>query len=126
MSGAIKVISAAGGSVSITADDTLTTDEVLIVGPQVWVDEIANRVPSTDYTNNTGRPIQIAVSIMQPTIATEEAILFIDSVNICSVRWEDSGVNNTKLISITIPDKAVYNLSLAIGTGIIRSWMELK
>jgi len=131
MAGAIKVISAAGGSVSIQADDTLTTDEVLIVGeapqvPQAWVDVKAERVIGTTYTNDTGKVIQISTSFIQPTIEAEQLSLIVEGVIISVIRWQDSGLNNAKSIYATIPVGNVYRVDSASDTATINTWTELR
>ena len=119
MSGAIKVISAAGGSVSITADDTLTTDEVLIVGPQAWVDETANRVPNTDYTNNTGRPISLNITGDYGSATVRN--LTVDGIVITRSTNFVSGQPSTLSFDMVIPAGSTYSIDNAVT-----QWLELK
>ena len=59
------------GTKSILVDDIVNGG---IGVNQVWVDETANRVVGTTYTNTTGKPIMIWVTITAAALSSGEAL----------------------------------------------------
>lgn len=104
-----------------TLDDVAVTPATLkkhssIGVGQAWVDVTASRVAGTNYTNTTGRPIEVGIEVN----TSGEATLTVDGVIASSVNG-NLGVTYVECRA-TIPPGAVYMLT---GTGIL-NWAELR
>lgn len=93
-------------------DLKLNTSQALGVG-QTWQNVTSGRSPGSTYTNNTGRPIEVAISM----VAGGQVSFFINSVEVGYV--EDF----TGTISYIIPNGSTYRLG-AVST--LRRWSELR
>ena len=86
---------------------------------QTWQDVLASRAASTDYTNSTGKPIQVNVW----GISGGPADLVIGGVIACR-----SGINGSvPSVNLTgiVPPGTVYRVN-NISTGAIVIWAELR
>ena len=79
---------------------------------QTWQDVTSSRLPSTNYTNTTGRPIQVAVTIAISTTATFTIDGFV----------RGQGASNNNVISFIIPPGSTYS-STVFGSYL---WHELR
>ncbi len=95
-------------------------DPSLGVG-QTWQNLIGSRAAGTTYTNSTGRPIMISISVNGPA-STSINSLTISGVIIGYVSGDDN-YNPRQTISAIVPDSATYVFSS--GCPVI-SWAELR
>ncbi|MGE4336206.1 MAG: hypothetical protein AB7E55_09560 [Pigmentiphaga sp.] len=112
----------AGGldSVAVTPlklASTLASRVQLGVG-QTWQDVTASRASATTYTNTTGRPIQVAITVNDSGSGTWSFIL-----NGTRLTWNDQG-GSTDFVSVIIPDGNTYQVNR--GQHTITRWMELR
>ena len=105
-----------------------TTAAITIADPigvnQTWQDVASSRALSTDYTNSTGRPIQVSASIYYSYDGTQAAAI-VGGVTLCSMRVYSCcgvGVGTDYPLSFIVPAGATYR----IQGGSIRQWAELR
>ena len=93
---------------------------------ETWVDEKANRVLGTEYTNSTGKPIQLSIDILATTANNgSSAMLEIDGVVITAVYSVTTYANlYGSVITNIIPIKAKYKVTSSQGA--VSKWFELK
>ena len=114
MAGKQTLRSSAGGSITLQPDDSLTTDEVVIVQDpigvnQTWQDVISQRQNDTDYVNDTGRPIML----QGRSTSAGQGSFIIDGIN--ATFYAD--------ISLIIPAGSTYNMHFNNGAD---TWLELR
>ncbi|MGN4999865.1 phage tail-collar fiber domain-containing protein [Aeromonas sp. 80P] len=95
----------------------------LAVG-QRWTDMLLSRAMNTVYTNSTGKPIALSVSV-QATGAGASIQISIDGVTISRGTYNYNGSAPTSNVAI-IPAGATYSVALSGGSGIISVWYELR
>ncbi len=82
---------------------------------QAWQDVAGSRSASTNYTNSTGRPIQVNI---YRTGTTTSGSLIVDGVTVATVNPEpDSGATCTAIV----PNGGVYSFSASFNL-----WAELR
>ncbi len=84
---------------------------------QTWTDVKASRSAGTTYTNSTGRPIQVVVTV-QASPAT--STFYINGTDVASIGGD---YNNTSPFSFIIPDGSTYKVASSYG---IVYWYELR
>jgi hypothetical protein len=84
---------------------------------QTWQNLTASRAPATTYTNSTGKPIQVAISILT-NVATNT--FTIDGVIVFSV---GAGTQQMSL-SFIIPDGSTYRFDGSVHGSV--DWSELR
>lgn len=95
---------------------------------QTWQDVASSRALNTNYTNLTGKPIQVSVSVYNPT--TTNAVFMVLAVGGVTVSTNQipgatSGTNIGTLTAI-VPNNTTYQLSsLTVGAA-IAYWAELR
>jgi len=104
---------------------------LLGVGGQgyAWVDETANRVVGTTYTNTTGKPIVVSVSCANnANDSSHNAFKFeVDGIREGVARIESTNTSFTDATLIAlVPSGSTYTVSIALGTANITVWLELK
>ena len=131
MSSAIKLKSTAGGSVSLQVDDTLTTDEIVVVQDpigvnQTWQDMLASRAVGATYTNTTGRPIQISMTLISevsddgfiPILTVGGVdVARVGAVPILASYWS---------VMVIVPAGATYVINDSKANSVIHIWAELR
>jgi len=113
-------IPAATGTVALTSD-------VIGVG-QTWQNVGSSRALGTTYTNSTGKPIQLSVTINHPAGANSEISISVNSVVIGGLA-DTYGGNSPALkmaLQHIIPAGATYAISIVLGSPTIASWFELR
>ena len=95
----------------------------LAVG-QRWTDMLLSRAMNTVYTNSTGKPIALSVSV-QATGVGASILISIDGVAISRGTYNYNGNASTSNSAI-IPADATYSVALSAGTGSISVWYELR
>lgn len=104
-------------------------DSVAIGVGQVWTDVSGSRVIATNYTNTTGRPIQVSVRMtLTATTGSGSATLTIAGTTVATVTvGESNGASWNAMpqtLSAIIPAGAVYAVT---GTNAsIQGWSELR
>lgn len=106
----------AAGKVSFTPADN---QRPIGVG-QTWQNMTASRVINTNYTNNTGRPIQVFVS--GQASSGSQASLSVDGVLASSSLNNITGYTSVSSASAIVPAGAVYRAGV---TGTLY-WSELR
>lgn len=90
---------------------------------QTWQNVTGSRLIGTNYTNTTGKPIFINVSVSS-TAATFMSFT-INGLQ-SSVTSTQTVVNNGMAGSIIIPPGAIYIVSVTAGTTTLNGWWELR
>ncbi|MEI9534321.1 phage tail protein [Moellerella wisconsensis] len=116
------------GTLAIDGDSyTKTESDSLIIGlNQKWVDVKSSRDIGTTYTNTTGKPIMVAISVLLIGGGSGLASMMkIDNVDFVFKGGgaDSSGTWKGSAISMIIPANAKYKLESA---GQIDSWVELR
>jgi hypothetical protein len=131
------ILTNTGGVTPGTSGNVLTSDGtnwVSSAGPvgvnQTWTDVKTSpgRVLGTTYTNSTGKPIQLSVTINHPSAANSEISISVNSVVIGTLS-NNYGVNTpeTKMgLQHIIPNGATYAISVVTGSPTISLWFELR
>ena len=94
---------------------------------QTWQDVTASRVLGTTYTNSTGKPIQIAVTVQASALGNQVTVAInINSVLIAYTAsgYVTSGFKNSS--PIIIPNGATYSITNVDVTSSIIKWSELR
>ena len=89
---------------------------------QSWKDVTASRVIGTTYTNTTGRPIQVAV-----TVSAVPYFVMLCYVNGVQIQYQNSGgagYSQACSSSFIVPPGATYMVNVTAGT--YNTWMELS
>lgn len=86
---------------------------------QTWTDVTSSRALGTNYTNNTGRPIQVIVSTVANTSAPATSVT-VSGVVIATAQGSESYYQGVP-ISFIVPNGAVYSVS-----GSMSKWVELR
>lgn len=117
---------AANGVASLGADRKVpiaqlpaTTASGLGIG-QNWQDVKASRALGTTYTNTTGKPIMVAVSIL----ATSNGITKSFYINGAVVGTNMVSYNGANLFTFIIPDGSTYSANASSSS--ISQWYELR
>ena len=111
----------AEGQVTSATTNTITIDEPIGVG-QTW--QSVSRAVNTNYTNDTGRPIQVSAGIYYGYDGTQAAAV-VGGVTICTMRVYSCcgvAVSVDYPISFIVPAGATYR----INGGAVRAWAELR
>jgi len=97
---------------------------------QTWTDVTSSRVMGTTYTNSTGRPIEVLITLDGSGPGARHDI-YVNSVNIGKSYATDyySGVAATthyQLANFTVPNGATYSDNTGNGSPSILQWFELR
>jgi hypothetical protein len=84
---------------------------------QTWQDVTSSRVRSTNYTNNTGAPIFVSISILR---FNNDASLLVNSIVVGLVGGVDGGSGQ---LSAVVPAGSTYRVN---GAASIQYWTELR
>ena len=88
---------------------------------QTWVDVSSSRSSGSTYTNNTGKPITVIVSIRDANIFSG-VLVYVGGVAIIDV--DDVGAQGTTPYTFVIPNGMSYSVNVNLNT--IRRWSELR
>lgn len=121
-SSAIPVVTVnAEGQVTSASTAAITIADPIGVN-QTW--QTVSRSVNTNYTNTTGRPIQVSAGIYYGYDGTQAAAV-VGGVTICTMRVYSCcgvGVSVDYPISFIVPAGATYR----INGGAVRAWAELR
>lgn len=92
---------------------------------QTWQDVLAQRKGEVLYTNTTGRPIMVSITVDSSSPALNRVALYVGDVRVA--RFENVNGLATQLCAI-VPDKKTYQLKSEINASIvgIMDWVELR
>jgi hypothetical protein len=102
---------------------------------QTWQNVTVSRALNTDYTNSTGKPIQVVVSMVSQngggTGSTSTATALVAGVTVAFGQNSDSsGYYSTPItFSFIVPASAVYRVNTTAGSGTsvtLQQWAELR
>lgn len=133
---AAATASAAGlVELATSAETRAGTDAVRAVTPaglaatclgmgQAWQDVAASRAIDTVYTNSTGRPIVVSVSVRNTGDSPSTASLFVAGISVARNITRYSSHEKIAFVSAIVPAGATYEVSETTGT--IYIWAELR
>jgi hypothetical protein len=113
----IKTVDGSGSGLDADTLDGYQASAFLI--GTTWIDMGGSRVAATDYTNSTGKTIQLSVKITLS--ASGGADLYVNGTNIASYGSSAAG---SFTFTHLIPPGATYKIS-GSGSVLITSWKEL-
>ena len=118
---ASEVANKSNGNVAINPSDAATIAQSTDLGVgQTWQDVTASRVSGQTYTNNTGKPIQVVISVFS-TNSPESNVLNVGGVTLLDGDLGVGGMISTQ--SFVVPSGVSYSFTT---TTQIRSWSELR
>jgi hypothetical protein len=94
---------------------------------QTWVDETANRVAGTTYTNTSGKPILI--SVMMGTTGdtgTMRMELLVDGNIVAASSDSATSYSPKAFVCSIVPNGSTYKIDNGSKSGNISLWLELK
>jgi len=113
----------AQGQVTSATTTAITISDPIGVN-QTWQNMTSSRALSTDYTNSTGRPIQVSVGVYYTYDGTPISIV-VDGVSFFSLRTYGGGGVAATIdypLSFIVPAGSTYKVT----GGSIRGWFELR
>lgn len=113
----------AQGQVTAASTTGITISDPIGVN-QTWQNMTSSRALSTDYTNSTGRPIQVSVGVYYTYDGTPISIV-VDGVSFFSLRTYGGGGVAATIdypLSFIVPAGSTYKVT----GGAIRGWFELR
>jgi hypothetical protein len=123
---------AAGAAVSNIGAGGITPNELAISAQsagygQTWQNVKASRSAGTTYTNTTGKPIAISISVFPNGISASSSSLSINGISIGAVGINTGGYNlgYYGTLSGIIPSGATYSFTLGNATS-LDYWVELR
>lgn len=91
---------------------------------QTWQNVTASRLSGTTYTNTTGKPINVIITIEASVYNTYyRAVLTINSNLFATIAGNEGITYAAGTISVIIPNGATYKLDISNGTIY---WQELR
>ena len=91
---------------------------------QTWQNVTGTKVHSTTYTNSTGRPIEVVVSVQFTQAVQAVAVALVGGVFITTVGGITGGWSS---MSFVVPAGATYSVAIPGGTGVnLTQWAELR
>jgi len=116
----IKAVDGAGSGLDADLVQGVPKDLLGVGGAgYAWVDETANRVTGTTYTNTNGKPILLQVTLGSASSSSTD--IYVDGISILQ-----PSVNTTSVRTwccVIIPSGSTYKVT---SGGSIVSWFELK
>jgi hypothetical protein len=123
-SGITSIAPSTSGNV-LTSDGTAWTsaENARIGVGQTWQDVAASRAINSTYTNNTGKPIQVAVIVSANPNQTA-ATLVVNGLNVARIQNQFGDRALVGSLSAIVPDGVSYSVSASSSS--IVSWSELR
>ncbi len=107
---------------AVTPSNTATIAQSTDLGVgQTWQNMTASRSGGSTYTNNTGKPIVVIVSIRDANIFSG-VLVYVGGVVIIDV--DDIGAQGTTPYTFIVPNGSTY--SVTVNSNTIRHWAELR
>ncbi|CAI3806599.1 hypothetical protein GLGCALEP_04267 [Pseudomonas sp. MM221] len=114
--------SASGGLTSWSR--LLEASEAIGIG-QTWKNVTASRALGTTYTNNTGKPIQIAAQAGPASAVNTALIAVVDGISIFTAYAGAAGVY-IGVANVIVPPGSTYRVNSSLGTANLTNWSELS
>ena len=118
---ATEVVNKSGVIAAVTPSNAATIAQSTDLGVgQTWQNVTGSRASGVTYTNNTGKPIQVVISVFS-TSSIESNVL-----NVGGVTLLDGDLGTAGMVSIqsfVVPNGVSYSFTT---TSQIRSWSELR
>jgi len=95
-------------------------DMMLGVG-QTWQDVIGSRASGSTYTNNTGKPITVVVSIRDANVFSG---VLVTVAGVVIIDVDDVGAQGTTPYTFIVPTGSTYSVN--VNSNTIRRWAELR
>lgn len=92
---------------------------------QTWQNVGASRAIATTYTNSTGRPIQLAVSVGINT-ASAWVNLIVDGSTVARSAGTYAVGAGVEITGVIIPAGSTYSVTVSSGVATIQTWFELR
>ena len=102
------------------AQGKVLNDQAFGVG-QTWQDLTSSRNLNTIYTNNTGKPIQISVSVKDT--ASNYTSVVVEGVTVVLLSDMSGSIDGFQQVSAIVPKGATYSVN---GGNVIVNWAELR
>ena len=106
------------------AQGKVLNDQAFGIG-QTWQDVTASRALGTTYTNTTGRPIEVSISLPDTVSQSPTVTINVGGVNILINKYDDGGGVSSFSNSFVVPIGATYRISVNISVP-ITTWAELR
>jgi len=90
---------------------------------QTWQDMTASRAIGTTYTNTTGKPISVAISILTNTATVNSLTCQVDGVTVAFTSADSAG--RRPAASFIVPAGSTYNCTTSQAST-IATWAELR
>ncbi len=90
---------------------------------QTWQDVTSSRSNNTVYTNNTGRPIMVNVSVYAVGNANVIVWLYVDGLLVARDASNEASGSLGACVSAIVPNGSTYNITNQSGT---LTWVELR
>jgi hypothetical protein len=111
-----------------TATLPAATGELSMLGGsgQTYQDVTASRAGSTTYTNSTGKPILVIITVNQAPSFVLNYSITVSSVVLATVNVLTPAQSTTAVIPTTfiVPNGSTYLLTITTGT--LNKWVELR
>ena len=95
------------------------------IGGQAWTDVTSSRVLGTTYTNSTGRPITVAVTVFFPSSGANSWGFTVGSAEL-GIGSGNNEYNNSGYMTFVVPVGETYSASTVSGSVEINIWVELR
>ena len=92
---------------------------------QNWKDVTASRELNTTYTNNTGKPIQLAAQAGPVSNISAALVAVVGGVNVYTAYAAASGVY-IGCPNVIVPIGSTYRINTSLGTATLTNWSELS
>lgn len=119
---ATEISNKSNSNVSVNPNNAATIAQSTDLGVgQTWQNMTASRSGGSTYTNNTGKPIVVIVSIRDANIFSG-VLVYVGGVVIIDV--DDVGAQGTTPYTFVVPNGSTY--SVTVNSNTIRHWSELR
>ena len=119
---ATEVANKSNVSAAVTPSNASTIAQSTDLGVgQTWQDVTSGRFSGVTYTNNTGKPITVIVSIRDANIFSG-VLVYVGGVVIINV--DDVGAQGTTPYTFIVPSDTSYLVN--VNSNTIRQWSELR
>jgi hypothetical protein len=122
------VLPSGSGTLTLpTATGTVALTSDVIGVSQTWSDVTASRASGTTYTNSTGKPIQVLVTMAQTLSGSGTTTIVVGGVTIVNSTYQSNATGGSQPISFSfiVPNSSTYTLTRTSGAT-IGVWAELR
>jgi len=106
---------------NVLFDGTADINLPLIGYGQSWQDVIGSRASGSTYTNNTGKPITVVVSIRDANVFSG---VLVTVAGVVIIDVDDVGAQGTTPYTFIVPTGSTYSVN--VNSNTIRRWAELR